>query len=83
MSIVTKTWPYGTTRKAKVLKANWRPPGLDPRASAATYLLDDQGEAHVCVGPTGDLSAKEGDHGTLTFTQGGPTGGYWKFTKNP
>lgn len=78
----TKTWPYGTKRRARVLKANWRPEGLDPRAPAGMLLMDNLDEAHICVGSAADSDAKEGDTGLLTFTQGGPTGGYWQFKKD-
>ncbi len=77
-----KTYPYGTTRKATVLKSNWKPVGLDPRANAGQLLKDELGEGHICVGDAGDASAIPGDKGTLTFTKGGPTGGYWKFQKD-
>jgi hypothetical protein len=80
--MTTATHPYGTTRRGVVKLANWRPAGLDPRASAGQLIFDDQNEMHVCVGDCGDVTAKEGDSGTLTFTKGGPTGGYWKFKKD-
>ena len=80
--IQTETWPYGTTRRASVLVARWRPHGLDQRASDGQIIKDDRNEMHVCVGGCGDPSARDGDSGILTFTQGGPTGGYWKFKKD-
>jgi len=80
--MIAVTHPYGTTRKAIVLKSNWRPPGLDPRAPAGMLLVDDCGEGHICVGDCGDMTAKVDETGTLTFTKGGPTGGYWKFTRD-
>lgn len=80
----TATYPYGTTRRATVLKTNWRPAGLPAQAPSGQLLMDDVGEAHICVGDTcADFTAKADDKGTLTFTQGGPTGGYWKFVKDP
>ena len=81
---LTRTWPYGTTRKATVCIAKWRPTGLDKDAATGQLIRDELGEMHVCVGEQcADFSARDGDSGTLTFTQGGPTGGYWKFTKDP
>lgn len=80
--MTTKTWPFGTTRKAVVVTARWRPEGLDHRASTGQLLKDELGEMHVCVGTEcADFTAKDGDEGVLTFTKGGPTGGYWKFKK--
>lgn len=80
--MIEKTWPYGTKRRATVLKSNWRPEGLDPRAPAGQLLRDELNEGHLCVGEAADQSAQPGDTGTLTFTEGGPTGGYWKFEKD-
>lgn len=80
--IKTVTHPYGTKRRGTVKIANWRPAGLDPRASSGQLIIDELNEGHVCVGGSGDQTAKEGDTGTLTFTKGGPTGGYWKFVKD-
>lgn len=80
----TATWAYGTTRRGKVLIARWRPEGLPSKASTGQLIQDDQGEGHICVGDAcADLTANDGDEGTLTFTEGGPTGGYWKFRKDP
>jgi len=74
MSVETKTWPYGTTRLGKVesitLVYGWH------------IVKDDQNEGHILTGGARDASAKVGDKGTLTFTKGGPTGGYWKFKKD-
>jgi hypothetical protein len=72
------TYPYGTLRKATVIETNCRTE--DPRACAVTCLLDEKGEGHIFLGDVGCV--KKGDVGTLTFTKGGPTGGYWKFSKH-
>jgi hypothetical protein len=79
---ILKTWPYGTQRYGFVAMNNFRPFGLDPKASTAQLIVDDVGEAHICVGGAGDATAERGDSGVLSFTKGGPTGGYWKFTKD-
>jgi hypothetical protein len=39
---------------------------------APTLCLGDKASAEGVV---------KGDRGTMTFTPGGPLGGYWKFTK--
>lgn len=83
MSVKTVTHPYGTTRRATVICARWRPKQLPAEAGEAQLLKDEQNEMHILVGASAsDFSAKEGDQGTLTFTRGGPAGGYWKFTKD-
>lgn len=74
----TRTWPYGTTRKGTVIISLFRNPSPIPKQ----MVKDDLNEAHVLVGDACDKTAVGGDTGTLTFTQGGPTGGYWKFTKD-
>lgn len=71
MSAETKTWPYGSTRGAKVLGVS----------VTAQVVMDESGEGHIlCLGAH-DPEAVAGDQGKLTFTEGGPTGGYWKFKK--
>lgn len=72
----TRTWPYGTTRKGTLENI------VRGRDGTAHVVLDDHNEGHVLVAGAQDKSAKEGDTGTLTFTKGGPTGGYWKFKKD-
>lgn len=72
MSIVRKTFPYGTTRRATVLQT----------ATTCQTLKDDKGEGHLLLRGAGDFTANSGDVGTLTFTRGGITGGYWKFLKD-
>jgi hypothetical protein len=75
--IQTRTWPYGTTRLAKVVECIKQRHHLK-----AQVLTDELGEGHVLLAGAQDESAKTGDRGTLTFTKGGPTGGYWKFKKD-
>jgi hypothetical protein len=65
----TRTWPYGTKRKAKVVDSNY-----------VVLVLEDaenKEEAYVLVNP-GTVYAP-GTEGELTFTKGGPTGGHWEF----
>lgn len=69
-----RQFAFGETRKATI------------QASEPGFLvaLDDCGEGHLLWF---DHKAREksefdvGDRGTLTFTKGGPAGGFWKFTK--
>jgi len=77
----TVTHPYGTTRKATVVKSNAIVER--PTIPASVLLLTDEfGEGHILVAGCGDMTSKVGDKGVLTFTQGGPMGGYWRFTKD-
>lgn len=78
MKTKTRTWAYGSTLRGKVIEVN-----IGRNDAFPVHLVQDQkGEGHVLVGNAADATAKEGDHGTLTFTKGGPTGGYWKFEKD-
>lgn len=78
-----RTWAYVTTRRGTVRVARMKHP-FKAKASDAQLIVDEKMEMHVCIGEQcADFTAKDGDTGTLTFTQGGPTGGYWKFTKDP
>lgn len=79
--VMQRTWPYGTKRRARVLeRSTAKVGGQTVRVMVLEEL--DRKEAHVLVGnECCDAGANRGDEGTLTFTQGGPTGGYWKFSK--
>lgn len=71
-----RTWPYGTQLRAKVLertKATHAGKVVD-----MLVLQDRNGEGHIILGTS--LHGEAGESGTLVFTQGGPSGGYWKFT---
>jgi len=70
--MITKTWPYGTTLRCVVVDC----------AKQFQCVVDERNEGHVLVGDAQDPTAKPGDTGTLTFTEGGPTGGFWKFQKD-
>lgn len=67
--VKTRNWPYGTQRRAKVVETR---PWLE-----ALVLVDEVGEGHI-IRPV-SCAYDVGDTGTLTFTEGGPTGGYWRF----
>lgn len=68
----SRTWLYGTEKKVTV------------RGVARRFIIcvDDSHEGYVLLGTDSD-GAEEGDTGIITFTQGGPFGGYWKFKRDP
>jgi hypothetical protein len=74
----TRTWPYGTTLNCSVITRD--------KARHLGQLVDVltvgcKNEAYILIGHDhGDAAV--GDKGTITFLQGGPTGGYWKFKKS-
>jgi len=68
----TRTWPYGTVKHVRVEDSH-------PYFIACVEDGANDDEAYLLVGRYPDV--KTGDHGYITFTEGGPTGGYWQFTK--
>lgn len=72
-----RTWPYGTVKKATVIHTI-----LDSNPKAILVKADDS-EGFLLIGEeTFPKDLAIDDKGEITFTQGGPTGGYWKFTKD-
>lgn len=67
----TRTWPYGTQKRVRVL-------GVEP---AMCMIVSDGIEGYVLVDAIPE-GVQDGDAGTITFTEGGPLGGYWKFEKD-
>ncbi len=63
----TRTWPYGTQKTVTVVHSE---------KNALVCREDATSEGFVLLGQ-GDV--REGMPGTITFLEGGPTGGYWKF----
>ena len=70
-----RRFEFGETRKATISVAH---PGM-------LIAIDEFEEGHLLlftVKSRRECEFAEGDAGTLTFTAGGPKGGYWKFTKD-
>lgn len=73
-----RVFEFGATRRAEIVSSE---PGL-------LIAEDEHGEAHLLLLTVNALQPlpapefAEGDRGTLTFTAGGPMGGFWKFTKD-
>jgi hypothetical protein len=76
--MMLRTWAYGTKRKAEILDRSRQ--RINGELVDVLIVRDDQGEAHVLVG-TRSGDGRPGDVGTITFTNGGPMGGYWRFEK--
>lgn len=76
--MLVRTWPYGTTKGAKVLDVQHTPSG---RIKVLVLEADD-GEGHILVENAAQTpGVQAGDVGQIVFTKGGPTGGYWRFTQ--
>lgn len=70
----TRTWPYGTVKNVTVHRVE----GSGKTRVVAVIEDEPSKEGFLLMGQ--DFEAKKGDRGTITFTQGGPTGGYWHYT---
>jgi hypothetical protein len=79
--MTTRTWPYGTKREVVVC-------GVETLQAGSRVLFCQsinqagQKEMDVCLfgkNHKAAEAAREGDRGVLTFTEGGPTGGYWDY----
>lgn len=71
---LARTWEYGTVLAVTVVDVI--------NAGRFQGIICQAGdEAHVILGnPT---RAAKGEEGYITFKSGGPTGGYWQYTKGP
>jgi len=74
----TRTWPYGTTKRVTVFAFN-RCNHKGKRCTVLACTGDDDKEAYLLVNGPEEPPQTKGTKGTITFTQGGPRGGYWKF----
>ena len=82
----TRTWPYGTIKQVELLSRHERVRG--PGGTICNVLVvgevlgDGPKEAYILVGTTDQYqNGDTGDKGTITFCQGGPMGGHWKFER--
>lgn len=75
----TKTWIYGTVFNCEVISA--QNSTKMSMLSVAVTMDDGHKEGFTIIdNPDPNLPAIE-SKGTITFTKGGQTGGYWKFKK--
>lgn len=73
--MIARTWPYGT--KLPVLVEHGTKDFL-----VVTYDHGYKKEGFILIKRNmGEIPA-EGSNGFITFKQGGPTGGYWEFSKS-
>ena len=74
----SRTWPYGTEKKVRVINKERLANGL----LLILVETDPPKEGHVCIYDDQHLEAKAAqpnEKGIITFTKGGPTGGYWDY----
>ena len=76
-----RTWTYGEQRRGTVGDVQSKRFGDGPAQYIVT-IIDDQNEGHILVGDSCVYDGIAfGDKVILTFTKGGPTGGFWKASK--
>ena len=69
----TRTWPYGTTKAVEVVE-------VAPEICICVDVQIEGREGYIIIGGYDDEgAAKQGDKGTITFAEGGPTGGHWRY----
>lgn len=73
-----RTWPYGTVKKVRVTHTDT---GRYKGQPIRVIIVHDpvEKEAYILVGDKSN--AEKDDEGYIEFTKGGPTGGFWVFTK--
>jgi hypothetical protein len=70
MSLIARTWIYGTQKTGKV-----------ESASARLIMVSVANEAFALVNHGCFPIPEEGRWVTIEFTQGGPKGGYWRIVE--
>lgn len=65
-----RTWPYGTQKRVKVIHIE----------TSVLVVSDEKDEGFILAGEITD-GVCVGDTGSITFTEGGPLGGFLKFAK--
>ena len=75
MPILTRTWPYGTKKRLKVLGCVSTEHDI-----LITCVEPATGEGFMLVEPCipGEILPSDGDEIGVEFTKGGVTGGFWK-----
>jgi hypothetical protein len=74
--MICRTWPYGTMKPGKVVEAF-----REGRIETIIFEADDSPkEAFVLIDGKVTILPKAGDRGIITFMEGGPTGGYWRYS---
>jgi hypothetical protein len=69
----TRTWPYGTVKRGVVVCVE-----AAGRTRIVAFAADGEPrEGFILAGQAGLSKARKGQRGTITFSRGGPTGGYW------
>jgi hypothetical protein len=73
--MLTRTWPHGTRKDVEVIAVE---AGGPFRVVACVELSGDR-EGFILINSPGAGECIVGDAGTITFAEGGPTGGHWRF----
>ena len=77
MKTHSPAWSYGTRKQVKVLHAEriqWR-----GKTVCVVRVIEEKTTLNFVLMRRAAQTARPGDRATITFTQGGPSGGYWKY----
>jgi hypothetical protein len=72
--MLTRTWAYGTKLKGVLLEKS------KPRNYFVLLVQDENNEAFLIL-QKDDPQVEIGEEGNLTFREGGPAGGHWRFAR--
>lgn len=71
--MLQKTWPFGTRLNATVEEKR-----VHAKYGAIIILTDERGEGHILADVDNVCVPSIGESVIMEFTNGGPTGGYWR-----
>lgn len=78
--LATRTWPYGTQHKAQIVYSVPTQHKTE-LVNVIACACDELREIFVLVQNPDEPNPEVGSIATIEFTQGGPTGGYWRILK--
>ena len=74
--MLTRTWPYGTRKSAIVRETKNFTDGMQ------VVVIEEVGTREAFILHQLPQEIAKGDTGEIAFTEGGPTGGFWRFTRD-
>lgn len=79
--MTARTWPYGTRKTGEVHVAEKCKLPSGGSGSIVCVGVAGEEQAFVLIQNQTEPVPDEGSIVTIEFTQGGPTGGYWRIVK--
>jgi len=72
----SRTWPFGSTLNAEILMIERTI--IEGKEVFAVVVKDENSEGHIIIGVAHEIPLVVGLLVKMTFTAGGPVGGFWK-----